>query len=161
MATAAVAATAIGVLLLGKENWDTDVVRIIRMRRLNAVAGREKVRERHIGLGTLRRLVAGITITHMKILLTVCRDVWGCLLHHHSMPSPLPRLLAEKKGAGFRRPLGERAYSRRVAIRRFGESSSSSAWQTSLTRTSASIADLVKAPSLPMTAIESALAGNT
>lgn len=161
MATAAVAATAIGVLLLGKENWDTDVVRIIRMRRLNAVAGREKVRERRIGLGTLRRLVAGITITHMKILLTVCRDVWGCLLHHHSMPSPLPRFLENKKGAGFRRPLGERAYSRRVAIRRFGESSSSSAWQTSLTRTSASIADLVKAPSLPMTAIESTLAGNT
>ena len=131
------------------------------MRRLNAVAGREKVRERHIALGTLRRLVAGITITHMKILLTVCRDVWGCLLHHHSMPSPLPRFLENKKGAGTRRPLGERAYSRRVAIRRFGESSSSSAWQTSLTRTSASIADLVKAPSLPMTAIESTLAGNT
>ncbi len=53
MATAAVAATAIGVLLLGKENGDTDVVRIIRMRRLNAVAGWEKVRERRVALGAL------------------------------------------------------------------------------------------------------------
>lgn len=44
---------------------------------------------------------------------------------------------------------------------RFGESSSSRALQMSVTRTSACIADLVYAPSLPMTAMENTLTGNT